>query len=125
MGPDRQIVWNGRISITITAKIARPEAKMRENQHHSAARKAAARPLVIHKLEKVSKGVFRQYYGAITELIGHSPGVYALYDGDELYYVGKSTELRSRVKQHLRDGHLASWTHFSLFLVRKAEHIQE
>jgi hypothetical protein len=32
-----------------------------------------------------------------------SPGIYALYDGDELYYVGKSGELRKRVRHHLRD----------------------
>ena len=87
--------------------------------------KRIPRSLVINRLELVSKDAFRKYFSAITELIGSSPGIYALYDGENLYYVGKSSELRKRVKQHLRDRHLASWTHFSLYLVRKAEHISE
>jgi hypothetical protein len=87
--------------------------------------KRQKKPLATSKLEMVSKEAFRQHYDLITKLIGNSPGVYALYDNDELYYVGKSIDLRTRVKQHLRDRHLASWTHFSLYLARKEEHIHE
>jgi hypothetical protein len=83
------------------------------------------RTLVVNRLEMGSKDVFRQHYGLITELIGDSPGVYALYDENELYYVGKSTDLRKRVAHHLRDRHFAGWTHFSLYLVRNEDHIHE
>lgn len=83
------------------------------------------RSLVTQRLEKVSKDVFRKYNKQITDLVGSSPGIYALYDENELYYVGKSTDLKKRVKQHLKDRHLASWSHFSLYLVRNAEHIHE
>ncbi len=41
--------------------------------------------LVVQKLENISKSIFRNYYPQITELIGNSHGIYALYDGDELY----------------------------------------
>jgi len=88
-------------------------------------KKRNPRSLVVQKLENVSKDVFRKHYDLITKLVGSSPGIYCLYDTSELYYVGKSTDLRRRVKHHLRDRHLASWTHFSLYLVRKAEHIDE
>lgn len=81
--------------------------------------------LVVKKLEGISKLIFRNYYKQITELIGNSHGIYALYDENELYYVGKSTDLKNRVKQHLKDRHFASWTHFSLYLVRNADHISE
>jgi len=87
--------------------------------------KKGSRSLVIHRLENVSKLVFKKHYNLITELIGSSPGVYALYDDRDLYYVGKSTDLRKRVRHHLRDRHYASWTHFSLYLVRRAVHISE
>ncbi len=87
--------------------------------------KRSPRSLVTQKLENVSKDLFRNHYDLVTELIGTSPGIYALYDENELYYVGKSTDLRKRVKNHLRDKHLASWSHFSLYLVRRAEHIHE
>lgn len=82
-------------------------------------------PLVSKRLERVSKDLFKQYYKEITEIVGSSPGVYALYDADELYYVGKSTDLKQRVRHHLVDRHLASWTHFSLYLARNEEHIHE
>lgn len=88
-------------------------------------KKKVPRSLVINRLEKVSKDLFRRHYELITELVSTSPGIYALYDSDELYYVGKSTDLRKRVKQHLRDRHLKSWTHFSFYLVRRVEHIHE
>jgi len=87
--------------------------------------KRSARSLVVKQLENVSKDVFKKYYSLITELVGNSPGIYALYDETELYYVGKSTDLRKRVKQHLRDRHLANWTRFSLYLVRKVAHTSE
>ena len=91
----------------------------------SVAKPKVPRSLVINRLENVSKDVFRQYFALITELVGSSPGIYALYDSGDLYYVGKSIELRKRVRQHLSDRHLASWTHFSLYLVRREEHIHE
>jgi len=88
-------------------------------------KKIIPRTLVTQRLESVSKAVFKKYFPLITELVGSSPGIYALYDGNELYYVGKSTDLRKRVRHHLRDRHYANWTHFSLYLVRKADHISE
>lgn len=98
---------------------------MRKPSKHSKAKSHGTRSLVINRLENVSKDVFKQYFPLITELVGDSPGIYALYDDRDLYYVGKSTELRKRVKQHLKDRHLASWTHFSLYLARREDHIHE
>ena len=69
--------------------------------------------LVIHRLENLSRALFKDHHKFITELVDSSPGVYALYDGEELYYVGKSIHLKKRVKHHLRDRHFASWSHFS------------
>ncbi len=88
-------------------------------------RRRKARPLVVERLEMVSKALFKKYYPLITDLIGSSHGIYALYSGSELYYVGKSIDLRKRVRAHLRDRHLASWSHFSLYLVRNADHLNE
>ncbi len=92
---------------------------------HNKRKNYSKQSLVVQKLENISKSIFRNFYKQITELIGNSHGIYALYDEDELYYVGKSTDLKERVKQHLKDRHFASWTHFSFYLVRKADHIGE
>jgi excinuclease UvrABC nuclease subunit len=51
------------------------------------------------------------------------PGVYVLYRGDELYYVGKATNLYSRLHAHSNmatDDYYAHWTYFSAFALTEA-----
>lgn len=74
-------------------------------------------------LEGISRNLFRDHSDIITELIGDSSGIYALYDENELYYVGRASDLKRRVNQHLKDRHDAQWTHFSLFLIKRADYI--
>jgi hypothetical protein len=88
-------------------------------------RNLVLRGLVTQSLETISREIFRSHSDIITKLIGKSAGVYALYDDNELYYVGRATQLRTRVKQHLTDRHIAGWTHFSLYLIKKDDHIGE
>ena len=79
--------------------------------------------LFTESLENISRNLFRDHIQIIKELIGDSSGIYALYDDNELYYVGRASDLKRRVNQHLKDRHDAQWTHFSLFLIRKADYI--
>lgn len=81
--------------------------------------------LFTDKLERVSRDIFEKFPMEIAQLIGQKHGVYALYDEDILYYVGKASDLKRRIKQHLKDKHLAQWTHFSLFLTNKDNFIGE
>lgn len=74
-------------------------------------------------LEYISRNVFRDHREIITELIGNSSGIYALYDENKLYYVGRASALKRRVNQHLKDRHDSQWTHFSLFLIKRADYI--
>jgi|SRR5271170_2993965 predicted GIY-YIG superfamily endonuclease len=56
--------------------------------------------------------------GEVEEL--HRPGVYVLYKGDELYYVGKGNSLFSRLHDHsnkMTDRYYAHWDHFSAFAI--------
>ena len=48
----------------------------------------------------------------------HRPGVYMLYKGDELYYVGKAKNLFDRLHSHankVTDEYYAHWDFFSAF----------
>lgn len=79
--------------------------------------------IIKESLENVSRNLFKDHMEIITELIGDSSGIYALYDENELYYVGRARELKQRVKHHLKDRHDSQWTHFSLYLVKRNDHI--
>ncbi len=78
--------------------------------------------ILTQKLEGISKKIFERHKKIIIHHIGNKPGVYALYDEKELYYVGRAVDLAKRVKFHLKDQHSALWTHFSVYFTKKAEY---
>jgi hypothetical protein len=88
-------------------------------------KKLTPRPLVLGYLEDIASEVFTRYPKEIADLVGSQHGVYALYKGSKLYYVGLATNLRTRLKQHLKDRHQGKWTKFSIYLVRNESHIRE
>lgn len=87
--------------------------------------KCKSRPIVIGHLEKISSGVFEGYPQQVTGLIRQGQGVYALYRRDKLYYVGLASDLRRRIKWHLKDKHKGKWDRFSLYIMKKEEQIRE
>jgi hypothetical protein len=95
------------------------------SQHTGIKHIPGSRTLVLGYLERIASRAFSEFPRQITNLVHGKHGVYALYKGDHLYYVGLATNLRTRIKQHLRDKHAGKWSRFSLYLVRKVEHIKE
>ena len=61
------------------------------------------KPIVIGHLEKVSSGIFDKYQKQITDMIKGRHGVYALYKGSNLYYIGLASNLKSRSYNSLPD----------------------
>jgi len=76
-------------------------------------------------LEKVSWKVLQEYPAVFRDMIYNRHGVYALYKKDRLYYVGLATNLRNRLKNHLKDRHNGAWDRFSVYLTHRADHIRE
>ena len=87
--------------------------------------KRKPRPIVTGHIEKVGRGIFDKYQKQITDMIKGHQGIYSLYKKDKLYYVGLASNLKRRIKQHLGDKHGNSWTHFSLYIFKKDDHIRE
>jgi hypothetical protein len=81
--------------------------------------------LVCQQLENVSSVVLEEYQDIIRHYIRGRNGVYALYKGERLYYVGLATNLRGRLKQHLKDRHRGLWDRFSVYLTIGDHHIKE
>jgi hypothetical protein len=75
-------------------------------------------------LEHVSGALLARYPKVIRALIHGRSGIYALYKGDKIYYIGLAVNLRSRVKMHLRDRHTRKWDHFSVYLTTTSAHIK-
>ena len=81
--------------------------------------------LVDAHLERIPGDVFVKFQESIKHLVSKQHGVYALYKGDKLYYVGLAKNLKSRIQQHLKDQHKSKWDMFSLFLIKNVEHLKE
>jgi hypothetical protein len=87
--------------------------------------KAPKSGLFTEYLEKISGKLLEdEYRQVITRMIKGHAGVYALYKGDRLYYVGLATNLMGRVKQHLKDRHAKRWDKFSVYLASTGDHIK-
>ena len=50
--------------------------------------------LVVEYLENISRTAIKRYPEIITEYARRRSGVYALYKGEDLYYVGLAKNLR-------------------------------
>jgi len=81
--------------------------------------------LVSQYLEGISRAALAEYQQFFREQARLRNGVYALYRGKKLYYVGLARDLRGRLRQHLKDKHGQSWDRFSMYLTIGDDHIRE
>jgi hypothetical protein len=87
--------------------------------------KRKRQPLMSQFLEHVSRNALKDYQEIIREFVRRRHGIYALYRNDKLYYVGLASNLRSRLKAHLKERHGESWDRFSVYLTIDDGHIRE
>jgi hypothetical protein len=76
-------------------------------------------------LENISGDVLEEYQDIIREYVSRRQGVYALYNDDDLYYVGLASNLSTRLKAHLGDKHAGQWNRFSVHLTIGDKHLRE
>lgn len=82
-------------------------------------RKTIKGALVRGFLEKKDRKGFELLLPRYREVIGGSSGIYALYKGKKLYYVGIAQNLLSRVAWHLKDKHKNRWDKVSFFVINR------
>ena len=70
-------------------------------------------------LEKKDRMGFKLLLPRYRDVIGDSSGIYALYKGKKLYYVGIAQNLLGRVDHHTRDKHKNRWDKVSFFVIDK------
>lgn len=81
--------------------------------------------LVCQHLEGISRKALEQYQGILREYVKGRHGIYALYRKGRLYYVGLASNLRNRLKSHLKDRHAHTWDSFSIYLTVKDSHLYD
>lgn len=81
--------------------------------------------VICQHLGGASAKLFEKYADILREYVRGRHGVYALYKGDRLYYVGLAKNLRGRINRHLSDKHKRRWDHFSIYITINHKHIKE
>ena len=81
--------------------------------------------LVCQHLENISREALERHQDIIRQYARGRQGIYALYRRNKLYYVGLATNLRNRLKHHLKDRHGHSWDRFSVYLTIGDHHLRE
>lgn len=62
---------------------------------------------------------------ALRKILKGYSGVYVLYDGSVIYYVGLTKNLFGRIGAHLRDRHRRKWDHFAIFRIKRAGFLKD
>lgn len=86
--------------------------------------KRAGNGFVRGYFERVSWKVLDKHRPIVKGMIRGHAGVYALYKGEKLYYVGLASNLMGRVNQHLKDRHQGKWDRFSVYLTTDNAHMR-
>ncbi len=99
-------------------------SKYKLNRKKRNLRKPSSKPtlkgaLVTGYLEKKDRKGFELLLPRYNEVIGGSSGIYALYKGKKLYYVGLAQNLLNRVAWHLKDRHKKRWDKVSFFVINR------
>ena len=67
----------------------------------------------------------RSFESGLQEIMRGYAGVYALYKGESLYYVGLATNLYGRLRFHTRNKHRKKWDRFAIFRVNRVRYLKD
>jgi len=61
----------------------------------------------------------------LREMMRRYAGIYALYRGNKLYYVGLTSNLHGRIRHHRKDRHARKWDQFIIFRIQKVAYLKD
>ncbi len=67
----------------------------------------------------------RSFESGLQEIMRGYAGVYALYKGESLYYVGLATNLYGRLRAHTKNKHKKKWDRFAIFRVGRVRYLKD
>jgi len=81
--------------------------------------------LVAEYLENIHGDVFKDYAELVRAYIKGRHGIYALYRGPKLYYVGLASNLGWRLRHHMKDRHAGRWDRFSIYMTNDQDYMKD
>jgi hypothetical protein len=93
--------------------------RSRKNSNKGALLKGMSRRLPIELLGD------RSFETGLKAIMRGYAGVYALYNGGKLYYVGLANNLYNRLRWHTRDRHKNRWDQFAIFRVSRVRYLKD
>ncbi|MBI4032017.1 MAG: GIY-YIG nuclease family protein, partial [Proteobacteria bacterium] len=93
--------------------------KKKKSSHKGALLKGMSRKLPIELLDDPS------FKKGLQEIMRDYAGVYALYNGDDLYYVGLATNLYWRLLGHTKNKHRDKWDNFAIFRINRVRYLKD
>lgn len=81
--------------------------------------------LVRGYIEYCSREIFQVAPETLKKYLEDKSGLYALYKGDDLYYVGMSEDIYGRLVNHTHDHHKGRWTYFSAYVIKRVRYIKD
>jgi hypothetical protein len=96
----------------------------KEDERMEKGNKTSDRSRLIKKhLEHVNWKAYKEALGKRQR----GRGIYVLYKGDDIYYIGSSkSSLRSRLRRHVtRDRHKGKWDNFSFYQIGRTKYIKD
>jgi len=61
----------------------------------------------------------------LQEIMKGYAGIYALYKGEGLYYIGLTKNLHGRINWHLKDRHAKKWDYFKIFRIHRVKFLKD
>src|SRR3989304_8666627 len=61
----------------------------------------------------------------LRQMMRKYAGIYALYSGKKLYYIGLTSNLHGRIRHHTKDRHAGKWDQFIIFRIRRVNYLKD
>jgi len=95
--------------------------------HHHRKKKSTKGALIKGMSERLPINLLDEYEfrQGLKKIMAGYAGVYALYRGKRLYYIGLATNLFWRLHIHTRDRHRGKWNRFSIFRIGRVRYLKD
>jgi GIY-YIG catalytic domain len=93
--------------------------RKKKNSNKGALIKGMTRRLPVQLLGDLS------FEEGLKKIMRDYAGVYALYNGEKLYYVGLTADLYNRLRWHTKNRHKGKWDRFAIFRVRRVRYLKD